>query len=227
MTFHNRTQHQSLYSVYIPSNQHSLQLLTDCWRTHYSLATTSNISSSSSCAIAGWVAPRGSAVLSIDRKQREMGGAVPWTTILCAGTCRDQTAHKISSPYTFTHYEFTKIWKARSSVENRVVWWVSGHLRSPVVSPFDTVRTTSYLTLIEAMRLSCTIFKLLTVVCQKSPIFTYPTCIFWRPRLVTPFEFRRDLIWRQKKWRRWAIMWRCIVISCLAILTQCRCVFLM
>jgi len=42
------------------------------------------------------------------------------------------------------------------------------------------------------MRLSCTVF----VICQKSPILTYRTCI-WHLCWVTPFELRPDL-WYQK-----------------------------
>jgi len=33
----------------------------------------------------------------------------------------------------------------------------------------------SYSTLIETMRISCTVFELQPVICQKSPILMYPT----------------------------------------------------
>jgi len=37
---------------------------------------------------------------------------------------------------------------------------VRGHSRSTAMSPFDTADTTSYSTLIETMRLSCTVFEI-------------------------------------------------------------------
>ena len=37
---------------------------------------------------------------------------------------------------------------------------VRGHSRSPAMSPFDRAHTTSYSTLIETMRLSCTVFEI-------------------------------------------------------------------
>jgi len=40
------------------------------------------------------------------------------------------------------------------------------------MSPFDRARTTFYSTLIETMRLSCTVFELKLVICRKSPIST-------------------------------------------------------
>jgi len=51
----------------------------------------------------------------------------------------------------------TKIWKAMQNVEIRAVW---GHPRSPAMSPFDRVNTTFYLTSIETVCLSCTVFEL-------------------------------------------------------------------
>ena len=41
-----------------------------------------------------------------------------------------------------------------------VVWALRGHSRSSAMSPFDRAHTTSYSTLIETMRLSCTVFKI-------------------------------------------------------------------
>jgi len=58
---------------------------------------------------------------------------------------------------------------------------VRGHSGSAAMSSFDRAHTTSYSTLIETMRLSCTVFEIQPVICQKSPILTHPTCI-WRPR---------------------------------------------
>ena len=43
--------------------------------------------------------------------------------------------------------------------------------------PLDRVHTTSYVTLIETVRLSCTVFEIWPVICRKSPILTHPTCI--------------------------------------------------
>ena len=58
---------------------------------------------------------------------------------------------------------------------------VRGHPRSSKMSPFDRAHTTSYSTLIETMRLSCTVFELQLVICRNSLTLPYPTCI-WRPR---------------------------------------------
>ena len=38
--------------------------------------------------------------------------------------------------------------------------WLGGHSRSSAMSPFDSAHTTSYSTLIETMRLSCTVFEI-------------------------------------------------------------------
>jgi len=56
------------------------------------------------------------------------------------------------------------------------------------MSPFDTARTTSHLTLTERnyLRLSCTVFEIWWVICRKSPILTHPTCIR-RPRRGWPW----------------------------------------
>jgi len=51
---------------------------------------------------------------------------------------------------------------------------VRGHSRSSAMSPFDRVHTASYSTLIETMRLSCTVFEIKPVICRKSPILTTP-----------------------------------------------------
>ena len=71
---------------------------------------------------------------------------------------------------------------------------VRGHSRSTAMSPFDRAHTTSYSTLTETLRLSCTVFEIQPVICRKSPILTHRTCI-WRPR--SSVEFRGDL-WIQK-----------------------------
>ena len=65
---------------------------------------------------------------------------------------------------------------------------VRGHSMSPAMSPFDRVHTTSYSTLIETMRLSCTVFELRRVICQKSPILTYTPPAF-------STQVRRGPVW--------------------------------
>ena len=69
---------------------------------------------------------------------------------------------------------------------------VRGHSRSTAMSPFDRAHMTSYSTLIETMRLSCTVFEIQPAICRKSPILTHPTCIRRHRRGVTPVEFRGD-----------------------------------
>jgi len=48
---------------------------------------------------------------------------------------------------------------AVQNAENGEVWAVRGHSRSWAMPPFDRAHTTSYSTLIETMRLSCTVFE--------------------------------------------------------------------
>ena len=55
------------------------------------------------------------------------------------------------------------------NVETVVVWGVSDHPRSPAMSAFDRAHTTSYLTLMEIMLLSCTVFDLFVKSCQFKP----------------------------------------------------------
>jgi len=52
--------------------------------------------------------------------------------------------------------------------------------------------------LIETMRLSCIVFEIYPIICQKTPILIHPACIR-RPHngWSTPVEFRGDL-WHQK-----------------------------
>ena len=57
----------------------------------------------------------------------------------------------------FTRYEAMN---GGANAENGVVWAVRGHSRSSAMSPFDRAHTTSYSTLIEIMRLSCTVFEI-------------------------------------------------------------------
>ena len=58
---------------------------------------------------------------------------------------------------TLTHY---KDMKGDEKCKNLGVLWVSGHTRSSAKWPFDRVHTTSYLTLIEKMHLTCIVFEL-------------------------------------------------------------------
>ena len=85
------------------------------------------------------------------------------------------------------------------------------------MSPFDSVHTTSYWTLIEIMTLSCTVFNIQPVICRKSLILTHPTCI-WRPRRG---EFGGDL-WNQKtRFPGLSLSVVCMIL-CLAVFTQYR-----
>ena len=78
-----------------------------------------------------------------------------------------------------------------------VFWGVMGHPRSSETQPFDTAHTTSYSTLIETMRLSCTIFELQRVLQSKVTNFNPPHLHLSSPQGVIPFEFRSEL-WCQK-----------------------------
>jgi len=62
---------------------------------------------------------------------------------------------------------------ATQNVEIDMLW---GNPKSPAVSPFNRVPTTSYSTLIKTMRLSRAVFELYHIICQKSAILTYPIC---------------------------------------------------
>ena len=83
-----------------------------------------------------------------------------------------------------------------------------GHSRSSAMSPFDRAHTTSYLTLIETMRLSCTVFEIQPAICQKSPILTHPTCI-WRPRRGDPGGISRRSLASENQ-SPWGIVWCCL-----------------
>jgi len=88
----------------------------------------------------------------------------------------------------FTHYEDTK---GNTNVRIWEVWEVKGHSGSPTMSPFDKAHTTSYSTLTETMHLSCTVFELQQVICQKLPILTYST--------FTGHHHRGDPVWHIKE----------------------------
>ena len=71
---------------------------------------------------------------------------------------------------------------------------VKGHSRSTAMSPFDRAHTTSYSTLIETMRLSCTVSRY-TVASYLSKVadFDPPHLYLASPQGVIPVKFRGDL----------------------------------
>ena len=85
---------------------------------------------------------------------------------------------------------------------------VRGHPRSSAMSPFDRAHTISYSSLIETMRLSCTVSEIRQVICRNSPTSTYPTCI-WRPRWEWP-RSNFEKIFGIRKLEFLAIVWRCL-----------------
>ena len=58
----------------------------------------------------------------------------------------------------------------------KIEWFgmVRSNSRSSAMSPFDKAHTTSYSTLIENMRLSCTVFEIYRAICRTSLILTDP-----------------------------------------------------
>jgi len=70
----------------------------------------------------------------------------------------------------FTHYEDKK---GDKKCKNWCGLGVRGHPKSSEISPFDRAHMTSYSTLVETMRLSCTVFELQCVFRQKWPILTH------------------------------------------------------
>ena len=64
-----------------------------------------------------------------------------------------------------------------------------GHSRSPAMSPFDRAHMTSYSTLIETMRLSCTVFDIASYL-SKVADFDPPHLHLAPPQGVIPVEFR-------------------------------------
>ena len=75
---------------------------------------------------------------------------------------------------SFTHCGDIKDVK---NAQNGAVW---GHPRSSEMSPFDRAHTTSFSTLIETMRLSCTVLEIQRVIGEISPTLPTP------PALGTP-----------------------------------------
>ena len=98
-----------------------------------------------------------------------------------------------------------KIWEATQKVEIGVLWWVSGHPRSPAISPFNRAYMTSYSTLTETMYLSSTIFELQRIICQKSPILTYPPVFGAQVGGDPIWILQRSLV--SENWSPWAMVW--------------------
>jgi len=80
------------------------------------------------------------------------------------------------------------------NAENGVV---RGHSRSTAMSPFDRAHMTSYSTLIETMRLSCTVFRDIASYLSKVADFDPPHLYLAPLQEVTPVEFCGDL-WHLK-----------------------------
>jgi len=64
------------------------------------------------------------------------------------------------------------------------------------------------------------IWVLYRVICQTSPILTYPTCI-WHPRWVTPFEFGGYLRHQETRFPGLSCGVACMILS-LAVFIQYR-----
>jgi len=107
----------------------------------------------------------------------------------------------------------TKIWKATKNAKIWVVSWDRGHPMSSETSPFDRAHMTSYSTLIETIRLSCTVFELLSavyavIVCVCLCVCVSVTlryCIKTAKRRITqttPHDSPMTLVlWCQRSWR--------------------------
>ena len=117
-------------------------------------------------------------------------GHVTLTTPLSGTICRRQLGHAMVNlstkfeVYTFSRYGDIKRVKMHKMGWDRVV---RGHPRSSAMLAFDRAHMISYSSLIETMRLSCTVFEIRRVLCRNSPTSTYPTCIS-RPRWGCPLS---------------------------------------
>ena len=81
-----------------------------------------------------------------------------------------QTKFEVSN---YTHYEDMR--SGAKCTNWGSLGQLMGYSKSSAMSPFDRAHTTSYSTLLETMRLSCTVFEIQPVICRKSPILTHPT----------------------------------------------------
>ena len=97
---------------------------------------------------------------------------------------------------------------------------VRRHSRSSAMSPFDRAHTTSYSTLIETMRLSCTVFDI-AGYWAKVADFDPPHLHLVPTQGVTPVELRKDL--RRQKTRVLGLSFDDVgVILRLAVLAEDR-----
>jgi len=90
---------------------------------------------------------------------------------------------------------------------------LKGHPRSLETLPFDRAYMTSYLTLIETMRLSCTVFELVH--------FSSKVANFNPHHLHLSFEFRRELWCQKTRVQALSCGIICVILS-LAVLIQYR-----
>jgi len=90
------------------------------------------------------------------------------------GTCHGKSVYQIWSLWVHPLQSY--------ECQCKMGWFVvvRGHSRSWAMPPSDRAHMTFYLTLMETMCLSCTIFEIEPVICQRLPILTHPTCI-WCP----------------------------------------------
>jgi len=97
---------------------------------------------------------------------------------------------------------------------------VRGHSRSWAMSPFDRAHTICYLTLIETMHLSCTVFEIASYL-SKDTDFDPPNLHLAPLQRVIPVEFCGDL-WHQKTRVPGLLCGLVFVILRLAVLVELR-----
>ena len=104
--------------------------------------------------------------------------------------------------------------KGNKNAQNGVI---RGHPRSLAMLPFNRARMISYSSLLETMRLSCTVFEIWRVSCRNLPSSTYPTCIR-RPVEGDPVRISKK--WHQKTRVPGLSCGVVYVFLCLAILVE-------